>query len=142
MAVFGRELGKFSRLDIRVVSPADRRVAYAEQHQVAVQDAACIDVAVGGNERGPSQRVHRQQGKGRRGRRQLGVGSGRKQASIIQPVERLPIESRHADAEVRVAQRWIGEDGLDSVGKRARREDTALGARIAAGRGGCLSSQT
>ena len=127
------------RLDVRVVAPADRGIAHAKEHQVAVQSAACIDFAVGGHKRGPGQRVHGQQGKSRRCGRQLGVGRGRKESRVIEPVERLPIECGHTDAEVCVAQRGIGEDGLDSVGKRARRGDTALRTRIAAGLSGSLS---
>src|SRR5208283_2758955 len=50
---------------------------------------------------------------------ELGVGGGRKQASVVEAVERLAVERGDADAEVGVAEDGIVENGLDAVGERA-----------------------
>ena len=150
MAVLGAEVGKFSAeaggrcswLEIWVVTRVDRWIAHAQQHQVSVQRPAGIDIAVGSHECGPGQRVHRQQGKSRGSGREFGIGSRRKQTRIVEPVECLPVQSRHADAEVRMAQRGIGENRRDAVSKwagrgHARRDVAGIARRL----GGSLHLQ-
>jgi hypothetical protein len=109
-----------SGLNIRVTPRADGGIAHAEQHQVAMERAVRIHIAIAGHEGGPRQRVHRQQRKRRGGGRQFRIGARRKQPRVIQSVERLPVESGYADAKVRVTQSGVGENGLDAIGERAR----------------------
>ncbi len=84
-----------------------------------MQRAGSIDIAVGDDECGPGERFDGQQCEGRSGGGELGVGGGRKQTGIVEAVERLAVESGDADAELGVAERGVGEDGLDAVGERA-----------------------
>ena len=101
--------------------PAQRRIARSQQNQVAVQHSLAVDLAAGHHVRGPVQRLHRQQGEDRGGRRQLGVRGRRKQPPLVQSIERLPIQLGHADAELRMAQRRLGQNRTDAIRQRSLR---------------------
>ena len=127
MAVDGAALGSVSDeaggggsgLHIGVMARADGGIAHAEQDEVAMERARGVHIAIGDHECGPGEGVHGQQGIGGGGGGELGVGGGRKQAGVVEAVERLAVERGHADAELRVAESGIGKNGLDAVGERA-----------------------
>ena len=84
-----------------------------------MQHARAVYFAAGYHVGGPGQRLHRQQGKGRGRSEQLGVRGRGKQPAFVQSIQRLPVQRRHADAKPRMAQRRLGQNGLDAVSQRS-----------------------
>ena len=83
--------------------------------------------------RSPGQRIDRKQRIGCICRGQLCIGSWNEEAGIIQSIKALAIQRGYADAEVRVAQRRLGENGVDAV-----RQCIGFGDRMQRGRLRCL----
>jgi hypothetical protein len=90
-------------------------VAGAEDDDVAVEDACCIDLAACDHVGCPREGFDRQERIGRSGGSELCVGGWSKEASVIKAIERLAIECSDADAEVSVAECGVGEDGLNAL---------------------------
>ena len=101
---------------IRIMPRAQRWIANAQEHQIAMQNACCVDVAGGDYVGGPRKCFDRQEGECGSGGGELRVGGGGKQPSFIQAIERLAIERGDADAELRMAQCGFGKDRLNAFG--------------------------
>lgn len=82
-----------------------------------MQDTVGVDLAIGYHVGGPGEGIDGQQCKCGGGGDELGIGGWGKEAALVQPVERLSVEGGYADAELSVAQCWVGEDGVDAVGQ-------------------------
>ena len=100
---------------VGITARTQRRIAHAEENQVAIQHAVAIEFAAGYHVRRPGQRLHREQGKGRSRGGELDVRGRGKQAPLIQPIELLSIQRGHADAKLRMTQRRLGENGVDAI---------------------------
>ena len=100
------------------MAPAHRGIADAEQDEIALERAGCVHIAIGDDESGPGEGFRGDEREGRGGSGELGAGSGCEKAGIVEAVERLAVERGHADAELSVAQRGVGENGLDAVSER------------------------
>jgi len=100
-----------------------------------VQRSSRVHLAAGHHGGGPGERIHGQQRIGGGCGQQLGVRRGSKQPSLIQPIKRLAIERGDADAELRMAQRRLGQDRIDPVcegrfGRNGMRRLLAMNSRL------------
>ena len=110
---------------IGIVARAHGGVAHAEDEQVAVELAGCIDVSVSDDVGDPGKGVDGEQGIGCGSGGELGVRSRSEEAALIETVERLAVERGDADAEIVVAEGGLGKDGLQAVGECAFRGSIA-----------------
>ena len=84
-----------------------------------MERAISVDGAAGNDVGGPGERVNGEQGKGRRGGKQLCVRGRYKKTAVVEPIEGLAVQAGDADAELGVAQGRLGEDGVNAIGERA-----------------------
>ena len=82
------------------MSRAQRRIARAQQDQVAVQHPGRIHLAARQYVRRPRQGVDRQQGVGGGGGRQFGIRCGSEETALVPPIDRLALERGDANAEL------------------------------------------
>lgn len=84
-----------------------------------MEGAVRIDFTASHGIGGPGEDVDGQKSVGSGSGGELDVGGGDEEATFVETVEGLAVESGDADAKSGVAERWVGEDMLNAVSELA-----------------------